>query len=314
MDQFSLVEAMDRFKDRDLVGSPGKVYQYTTYGYVVLGVIIQKLSGMPYEGYMKKHIWEPAGMNTTSVENKSTTYPNKSALYKVTDKGELKKDYDTNLSIKVPGGGIQSTAGDLLRFGQALIDNTLLKKETLEQMMEDPQIRKGGNPYGMGWFLYGKSDSENGRVIGHSGSQAGTSTQLLILLDKGIVVSCMSNTRGQWGKIFNMCKQLVNLTVFPEERAKPLNKIIAMSTTDLDRFLGKYRFENGEILSIKRKGNQLYSDLNQFKGVKLYPESETRIFYRDVDAYFEFERDTIGEIVKTTYSQGERQFSLEKIE
>ena len=204
-----LLRAMGRFQKRNLVGKPGEVYQYTTYGYVVLGVIIERVSEMSYEEYMQKHIWEPAGMKSTAVEHKGDSHPDKSALYRITKKGKLKKDMKTNLSMKVPGGGIQSTSHDLLLFGRAIIENRLIKQETLNLMLEDPGIRERGNPYGMGWFLY---DKETGnRIIGHSGAQAGTCSQLLIHLDKGIVISVISNTRNQWGKVFQMSWQLMEL-------------------------------------------------------------------------------------------------------
>ena len=298
-----LNSAMDRFKDRKLVGTPGKVYQYSTYSYVVLGVIIEKVSGMPYEEYMKKNIWDPAGMRCTSVEKRGIEIPNKSKLYVINKKGAFEEDIQTDLSMKIPGGGIQSTAGDLLRFGETLLNNQLIKQETLEQMLVDPEIRKkeAGNPYGMGWFLY--ANDEKGRVIGHSGGQAGTSAQFMIAVDKGIVVSCMSNTRGDWGNIFRLSWQLIDLCLSAEARAKPLPKTIVMSNEKLDRFTGTYDFGSGNKMVISRKGNQLFSKYNKYPELKLFPERDNRIFYRKLDAYFEFELNDKGEVVKTSYSQ-----------
>ena len=176
----NLNKAMNRFKKRDLKGTPGQIYQYTTYGYVLLGLVIEKCSGMSYENYMKKNIWDVAGMHHTSVEKKKQPVANKASFYKMKEKGKLKKDIKSNLSMKVPGGGIQSTAGDLLKFGQAIIDNKLISKETLEKMFYDPKLKNRGNPYIMGFFLY--ADDERGRIIGHSGSQVGTSTQMMLSL------------------------------------------------------------------------------------------------------------------------------------
>lgn len=210
----TLLDAMKKFQQRDLKGKPGDIYQYTTYGYVVLGVVIEKVSGMSYEAYMKQHIWEPAGMLHTSKESKEDfALANKSSLYRITDKGKIKKDPRTNLSVKTPGGGLQSTAGDLLRFGQALIDHRLLKPETMELMLVDPGIREEGNPYAMGWFIYQKDTNEKVLLIGHSGSQAGTSSQLLIMPERGIVSAVISNTRNQWYKVIGLCSQLLQLSV-----------------------------------------------------------------------------------------------------
>ena len=318
LDGFSLKEyenlltAIGRFQGRDLVGTPGEVYKYTTYGYVVLGVIIEKVSGLSYENYMRKHVWEPAGMLHTSVEKKNVAVANKSKLYRGTDKGKVKKDLNTNLSMKVPGGGLQSTAEDLLRFGEAILNNTLLKAETLELMLEDPGIRpkEAGNPYAMGWFLYSKE--EGNRIIGHSGAQAGTSTQLMILLDQKAVVAVISNTRGQWGRVFNMSWQMIELIRSPEARVKPAQKTISISIAAMDRLTGQYDFGKGQLLTISRKGKQLYSKLNKYPPLKLFPETEQKLYYRDANAYFEFELEG-DEIVKTIYVQNGKRMEPKKI-
>lgn len=299
----TLLEAMNRFKDRKLVGTPGKVYTYTTYGYVVLGVIIEKVSGMEYEAYMKKHVWEPAGMLSTSVERNNKQLANKAGLYKITDKEDLKNDLNTDLSMKIPGGGIQSTTEDLLRFGKAILNNTLLKQETLDVMLVDPKIRQGGNPYAMGWFIYKDASNENGRIIGHSGSQAGTSTQLMIMLDKKVVVAVVSNTRNQWNNVFGLTDQLLDYTINIESLQNLPKEVIAMSNDDLDRFVGKYDFGQGQIMTIKRKGNQLYTNLGKYKGIKLYPEADNKLYYKNVNSTFEFELNANNEVVKTIYSQ-----------
>ena len=311
----TLMDAMGRFQKRKLVGIPGEVYQYTTYGYVVLGVIIEKVSGMTYDAYMKQHIWEPAGMDHTSPEKHKVVVKNKSGVYRRTKKNKLKKDLNTNLSMKVPGGGLQSTVGDLLRFGEAVIKHKLISKGTMQMMLEDPGIRpkNAGNPYGMGWFLYDKSPER--RVIGHSGGQAGTTTQLMILPDKGIVVACISNTRGQdnWGQVMNFTWKMIDYAVEPSKLSTPIFKAVPISAQAMDRMVGAYDFGKGGILELYRKGEQLYSDLNQFKGLKLYPANESLIFYRNSPAHFEFVFDEKGQVAKTIYTQSGKEYFPEKI-
>lgn len=306
----SHLHAMEKFQDRKLVGEPGKVYQYTTYGYVVLGAIIEKVSGQSYDTYMEEYVWKPAGMNHTSPEKHKTALENKSMLYK-NIKGKLKDDLNTNISVKVAGGGLQTTVGDLLRFGAAIISHKLVKAETLEMMLQNPGIRPkaAGNPYGMGWFLY-NTDPEN-RIIGHSGAQAGTSTQLLIMPDRGVVIACLSNTRNS--NAGGLTWQLLDFVQREEELKKPLMKSISLSPQAMDRFTGQYDFGKGGVLTIRRKGNQLYSDLNQFKGLRIYPASERMVFYRNTPAHFEFDLDEEGSIVKTTYIQNGKEYYPKKI-
>ncbi len=204
----TLRDAMGVFMNRKLLSKPGEAYHYTTYGYVVLGAIIEQASGMSYRDYMKKNIWDKAGMTHTDVEVFGQSYQNKSKLYRRKRKGDIIEDKNTDLSIKVPGGGIQSTVGDLLKFGQAILEHKLIKPATFQMMITPSGRKKRGNPYGMGWFIYGKKDQSSGRCIGHSGSQSGTSTQLLIYLDKKMVVATLCNTAGVWPQVIGLTADL----------------------------------------------------------------------------------------------------------
>ena len=118
----------------------------------------------------------------------------------------------TDLSLKIPGGGLQSTIGDLLRFGRAVCNNQLISRASLEVLIQPSGLKEEGNPYAMGWYIYGTQDSPNGWVIGHSGGQSGTGAQLAIFLDAGVVVAGFSNTSGSWNEIVQMVFQLAGMS------------------------------------------------------------------------------------------------------
>lgn len=190
----TLTEAMNAFKDRDLHAEPGTEYNYTTYGYVILGVLIERVSGISFEAYMEKNIWEKAGMNSTGVEHYKQTYENKTQLYSKRRNGKVKHiKKGNNLSNRVPGGGFYSTLEDMLKFGQAVLNNTFIKPETLKMMLEDTGRKKEGNPYGLGWFMYGAAPTPE-KVFGHGGAQTGASTDLFIIPSEQKVIVLLSNT------------------------------------------------------------------------------------------------------------------------
>ena len=189
----SLTESATIFQDRDLVAIPGTAENYTTYGYVVLGMVIESVSGQSYEEYMKEHIWEAAGMTNTGVEHLNENYENKSSFYRKTKRGKIKLAKTNNLSNRIPGGGLHSTIDDLLKFGKAVINHQLINAETFKMMMKEPGLAYDGNPYGMGWFLYGKNP-DLGQVYGHGGGQTGCGAVLFIMPEKNTVIVVMSNT------------------------------------------------------------------------------------------------------------------------
>jgi serine beta-lactamase-like protein LACTB, mitochondrial len=190
----NLREAVAVFENRKLDFTPGTDFGYSTYGYVVLGLIIEKISGISFEEYLQEHIWNKAGMSNTGIEKYGIDYPNKSALYHY----ERKKTVDgtkNNLSNRVPGGGVYSTLQDILKFGNGILNNIFISAKTSEFMTQIHTPDKVGNPYGYGWFLYGQSPNEH-LAIGHGGEQTGCSSQIMINIKSNVVVAILGNTSG----------------------------------------------------------------------------------------------------------------------
>ncbi|MEO0789409.1 MAG: serine hydrolase domain-containing protein [Bacteroidota bacterium] len=188
------------FADRPLIHEPGTAFHYSSYGYVVLGLIIEKVSGMTFEAYMQNHIWSVANMTQTQIEYEYQESLSTSMLYTRNRRGKLKLVGINNLSNRIPGGGITSTASDLLNFGQALMDGRLLSKDGFDLMCTPSEVDYGeNNPYGMGLYLYHyKVEAPWGQFVGHSGAQAGVSAQLMLMPEQGICVVVLTNTSRAW--------------------------------------------------------------------------------------------------------------------
>ncbi|MEL7148249.1 MAG: serine hydrolase, partial [Bacteroidota bacterium] len=228
--------------------------------------------------------------------------------------GEIVPDQETDLSVKVPGGGIQSTAADLIKFGHAMLNNKLIKAETLQMMATDQQYKKNGNPYGLGWFLYANKNAPSGRIIGHSGSQAGTSTQFMIYLDKKMVIATLSNTAGTWSKILGLNNKLGELVIDPAKLKAPLKKAIPMSQVLLDRYSGRYEGSDGKIIRLVRKGNALYLDPEDHNQQKMFAASENSFFFRSnslAGATVDFDFNSTNQVAKMTLNKadGTQQFT-----
>jgi CubicO group peptidase (beta-lactamase class C family) len=191
----SLTDAVSLFKDRDLISVPGEEFNYTTYGYVVLGLILEHVSGLTYEAYMKANIWEKANMTNTGVEYLNSVISNQSKIYHRNSKGKIKAVDPTNLSDRIPGGGLYSTVPDLLRFGEGLLNNTLIKESTFKLMTENSNLKQQGNGYGFGLYLYGENPI-HGDVYGHNGAQTGATTFLMLLPAQKTVIAVLANTSG----------------------------------------------------------------------------------------------------------------------
>ncbi len=207
----TLVNALDAFKDKELFFEPGTQYMYSSYGYTVLGAIIEKVSQMSYGEYMRKNIWDKAGMLNTSLDESKQKYNNKSRQYLKVGSTYIKSP-NTDLSIIYPAGGVQSTAKDLLKFGEAVLNHKLIDSSSLNMMInatDDMAPAIGDDPYGFGWSVH--DDPKYGKIIQHGGTQPGTSSFFSIFLDRKIVSVVLSNSFGTRQNAFNLSRDIANL-------------------------------------------------------------------------------------------------------
>jgi len=209
----TLYDALSLFKDRELLFEPGTQYSYTTYGYTVLGAVIEKVTGGTFEEYMQKNIWDKAGMTNTGVEKFGIKMDNKSELYSCNNgRGKAKKAKENNLSNRIPAGGLYTTIGDMLKFGNAVLDNVFVKESTLDLMREHHSLEKENNAYGFGWFLYAKKPNE-GAIIGHPGGQIGCTSFLFIVPSKKAASVILANTSRAQSSVDPVANNLLSLSL-----------------------------------------------------------------------------------------------------
>lgn len=209
----TLVAALEVFKDDELAFEPGTQYLYSSYGYTVLGAIIEKMSQMSYGKYMQINIWNKAGMSNTSLEESNQKYSNKSNLYLKINSTYIKSP-NTDLSVIYSAGGVQSTAKDMLKFGEAVLNHKLIDRTSLNLMIgkiDKIDAAVGDDSYSFGWGVY--NDPKYGKIIQHGGAQPGASSYFSIYLDHKIVSVVLSNSYGTRQDVFNLSKKLAELVL-----------------------------------------------------------------------------------------------------
>ncbi len=305
----NLIEALDEFKDRPLSFMPGTAYEYTTYGYTILGAIIEKVGGQSFNEYMQTHIFSPAKMYHTTTEDAMATYDNKANLY-IKLGGKYIKSPRTDLSVKAAGGGLISTANDLLKFGKAVLEHQLIDSTTLVMMINSTDTLKRGVPYGFGWFVM--EDEKNGRVIHHGGSQSGCSSFFQILLDQKIVSAALSNNFGSDNEVYWLSRDLANLLTKDSSTDHSINYFNEQPKAVLKKYVGSYQHEGG-VFNITRKGNQLFGQTKHYSPLPIFPNSENEFFFRHFDGKYSFEKSNKG-ILQLIYHDGARLTISNRIE
>jgi CubicO group peptidase (beta-lactamase class C family) len=170
---------------------PGTNWQYSNSGFLLLGAIVEKVSGENYDDYVAAHILKPAGMTGTGCFEMDIDTPNLAIGYSREVGPDGQTIWVNNLFKHVikggPAGGGFSTAPDLLRFDQALRNGKLVSTEMLTTLCSP----KPSSPnYGYGFQLNG---TPGGRIVGHGGGFPGISSVLGMHLDTGLTFIAMSN-------------------------------------------------------------------------------------------------------------------------
>lgn len=170
---------------------PGADWGYSNAGYVLLGRVIENVSGEGYFDYIQRHVFTPAGMTASGYDSQADITPHLATGYY--REGAFATAWRANpmtLPFKgSPAGGGHSTNADLLRFAHALRTGTLLAPATLARMFED------GVPAGPGMYAAGFGDrpSHGRHIRGHSGGAPGMSANLAIVWETGATVAITSN-------------------------------------------------------------------------------------------------------------------------
>jgi len=156
-------------KQPSLRFKPGDKYEYSNSGYVLLAMIIEKVSGMSFSEFMEKNIFQPLGMSDSFVFDKVTAHTKSRA--KAYSKFYDLSDYD---GFTVGDGGIFSTVEDLFKWDKALYTGKLVSQSTLSKAFSPAILNDGTqSPYGFGWML----KNENGeQIVYHTGGSGGFRT------------------------------------------------------------------------------------------------------------------------------------------
>lgn len=181
---YSPTDLINLFKDKPLNFTPGERFEYCNSNYVLLGYIIEKVSNMKYEDFVKENVFIPLGMEDTGYDH-NEEFPKKAIGYNDTpDSTYVESDY-IDMSIPYAAGALQSTTEDLSKWHEALCTYNLLTKESMSKMFT-PYL----NSYGYGWVII---ESGERPVMEHEGRIHGFATHIYRNVELNQTVIILSN-------------------------------------------------------------------------------------------------------------------------
>ena len=185
-----VVTALDRFKESPLLFPPGDRFSYSTYGFLLLGAVVQRAGRQPYAEQVRERIVKPLGLETLQPDYQWEAIPDRAAGYFLQG-GEVVPSTDTDVSWKLPGGGYLSNVGDLALWAQALLRRRLLSADSYDALWK---VQNDAHGKATAWGLGFEVQTQNGnRKVSHNGRQEKASCRLVLYPDQHDAVVVMTN-------------------------------------------------------------------------------------------------------------------------
>ncbi|MCM1992672.1 serine hydrolase domain-containing protein [Oceanirhabdus seepicola] len=280
---FTQSEVFEVFKDMPLEFQPGEGWDYCFFGYYLLGVIIERVSGKSYIEFLKENIFEPLGMKNTGLDDYIEIIPNKASGYYVSDEKLICCQIDTMSSFSA--GALYSTIEDMILWDQALYSEMLVSKNTMDEMFSPYK-----EDYGYGWII---DKAFNNKRVRHSGGMNGFSHQFHRYIDDKVTILVLSNYG--FTNSFDINENIAKI-VFNDDYNMPSKPEESQFDLDLyDSYSGIY--EEGFLkYEVKRIQDKLYF-IQQDKWVMpIYPISQNIFHHTWIDREYSFQKNNKGEI------------------
>jgi CubicO group peptidase (beta-lactamase class C family) len=288
-------ELIDIFKNEPMEFDPGTQYNYNNSGYILLGHIIEVVSGQSYADFIKTNIFDTLNMTNSYYGSMTQLIPNRARGYSKTDSGYQNANY-LSMTIPYAAGSIMSTTEDLLKWQNAMSANTLISKTSLENATNGSKLNQGeAIPYGYGWI---KGDVRGSTTYEHSGGIFGYSSNGIFLPEENVYVIGLTNCDcGNVGAITTNIAAIALGKPFPKKE-----DAIALQKEQLAKWVGAYEFEGGVIRHITLKDNQLFSQREASTKLEIYPMTATNFIFDGGNTSYDFYTENEKRMAKFTAS------------
>ena len=289
-------QTLDRVRDMPLEFTPGEKFVYSNSGYVLLGQIIEKVAGKPYEKFLPEVIFEPVGMKETGYDFPGPIVPHRAAGYRRIGDQVANAAY-LDMTVPHAAGALYSTVEDLHRWSVALDEGKLISSGAYEKMYTPAK----GN-YAYGWIV----DQQYGRKrIAHGGGINGFSTYIGRFPDEKVCVVVLSNMEGSPPAA--IAGGLAAIALGEKYELPKERKFVSVDEKILDTLVGEYELAPGFVLTISRDGQRLIGQATGQGKTELRAESEMQFYVKEASAEITFVKDDDGKVTKLILRQGGRE-------
>jgi CubicO group peptidase (beta-lactamase class C family)/uncharacterized protein YneR len=299
----SPAELVARFRDKPLDFQPGEKWSYSNSGYVLLGYLIEKISGETYAQFLEDNIFKPLGMVDSGYDSNSAVIENRASGYASTPNGIVNAGY-IDMTIPLSAGGLYSTTEDLLRWEQGLFGGKLLSPSSLKKMSTPFK-----QEYALGLAVHTVNGHEE---IEHAGGIEGFNTELAYYPDEQLTVVVLANLNGPAsseiaGSLHTLAEG--GTVVLSSER-----RVAKIDREIFDSYVGSYQLAPDFVLKVTREGDRFMTQATGQGQIEIFPEDNHTFFAKVVDAQITFVTNGQGRATELVLHQGGRDQHAPRVE
>ncbi len=275
------IEMIDLFKNEPMDFAPGNQLKYNNSAYLILGYIIEKVSGLSYPEFLEKRIFTPLGLKNTYYGSMSKIIPGRAHPYQKPDSVLINAEY---LSLTQPysAGSIMSTVDDLYTWNTAVHAGKLVKKETLQKAFTDYPLNNGQfTHFGYGWQI---NEINGSRCYEHSGGIFGYACNGIYLPGEQVYVIVLSNRddKDPDDASLKMAAYAIGKPIHDIHAKVDLENEYALSLT------GVYTFDENITRTISYENGRFFSQRNESEKIEIFPQDKTHFRFKSGAVTLEF--------------------------
>lgn len=300
---FTEEELADKIEALPIESAPGEKWNYRNTNYVLLGVIVHKVTGKFYADYLQERIFKPLSMTSTRLISDADIIPNRSSGYEWKDGKLQNQEWVSPTFNSTADGTLYFNVLDVAKWDAALYGTSLLKQASLDRIWTVFPLNDGKpNPahYGFAWSI----DAIKGhKVIEHGGAWQGFTCDISRYVDDSLTVVVLTNLAGaRPGPMAHIIAGLVVPALLPPP--SKVHKEVSVDPKLFDGYVGKYELAPDFILTVTREGDHLMTQATGQSKVEIFPESTKDFFLKVVDAQITFVTDSQGNAIELILHQG----------
>ncbi|GAB3687354.1 hypothetical protein GCM10027592_00770 [Spirosoma flavus] len=287
------------FSNKPTTGKPGGDVNYTNSGYYLLGLLIEKLTGKPFETAIRERFLTPLGLTNTGFDFTNLKKSGKTVGYTYRKDSVLVAEAPIDSTAGYAAGGMYSTVGDLYRWARAIQANRFLSKADWQRSFTGI----GKTMWSYGWGINKFKGKQT--LVFQNGNLPGYATFFVLIPEEDIVYILLANVddASDLTTLEPMLRDLVFIT-FGEPYQIPKNrKSITLDESVLRQYVGNYQLDPKRILSITFDKGKLFLQVTGQSKFEIFPETETDFFLKAVDAQLTFHKLATGNVSQVVVHQ-----------